>query len=430
MTAARDYVGEAVRETSRQKTDKQSDAADWRTDLLLTDKKQPKALLANALIALRHAPEWQGVLAHDEFALATMMMKPAPWLQQKGKWEPRRWADGDDGRVAEWLQRQSISITKNVAADAVEVVATENVFHPIKNYLKSHKWDGASRIEGFASTYLGAESNPYTIAICRSFFVAAVARIAKPGCKHDHVLILEDDQGKRKSQTAEALFAPWFTDEIAELGSKDASMQVRVAWGIEIGELAAMTRGEIERVKAFITRKVDIFRPSYGRRVVHVPRQSVFIGTTNADTYLKDETGGRRFWPIRCNRIDLEAIKRDRDQLWAEAVTLYRAGNTWWLVDAETNQLAEREQATRYAADAWQETISQYLDLKNTASVGDILSNLGLEKAKWGRVEQMRVAACLKVLGWERYRTSQEPRQWRYKRQGTSMTDIRQEHPS
>src|ERR1700722_16714651 len=111
-------------------------------------------------------------------------------------------------------------------------------------------------------------------------------------------------------------------------------MQVRVAWGIEIAELASMMRAEIERVKAFITRSVDRFRPSYGRRVIEVPRQSVLIGTTNTDTYLKDETGGRRFWPVRCrDKIDLKKIERDKDQLWAEAVALFDAGTPWWFTD-------------------------------------------------------------------------------------------------
>ena len=345
-------------------------------------------MLANALIALRHAPEWQGVLAYDEFGLATMMMKPPPWSDQKVKWKSKPWADSDDARAAEWLQKHNIGISKNVAADAAEVVATEHGYHPIKDYLKSLEWDGVARLETFASTYLGAEHTRYTADVCRCFFIAAVARIGQPGCKHDHAaLIIEGDQGKGKSKAADALFKPWFSDDIAELGSKDSSMQVRCAWGIEIGELASMTRGEIERVKGFITRKEDIFRPSYGRRVVRVPRQSVFIGTTNADHYLKDETGGRRFWPIRCSRIDLEAIKRDRDQLWAEAVQLFRAGNVWWLTNEDTITRAVEEQTIRYAADSWQELISKFLELKATRcwpfSVSNKPSGAGPSKYAW-----------------------------------------------
>src|SRR5262249_5849013 len=216
-------------------------------------------------------------------------------------------------------------------------------------------WDGIKRIDNFAEKYLGAEATEYHRNVSRCMFIAAVARIMRPGCKHDHMPILEAPQGKFKSTAIELLFSPWFTDELAEFGSKDASMQVRAAWGIEVAELAAMTRGEIERVKAFITRKVDRFRPSYGRRVIEVPRQSVFIGSTNIDPDRKDETGGRRFWPIQCGTIDPEAIKRDRDQLWAEAVALLDAGAVWWLSGVTAVTQAREQQANRYQDDPWQQ---------------------------------------------------------------------------
>jgi predicted P-loop ATPase len=392
---------------------------DWRSKLLRGDKKQPESYLANALIALRHAPDWQGVLGFDEFALQIMMLKPAAFVQ-KDKWQPCLWTDADDAHTAEWLQSHGIGVTENVAASAAETIAKENSFHPIKQYLRGVKWDGMQRIETFASVYLGAEQNKYVAEICKCFFVAAVARIARPGCKHDHVLILEGPQGLGKSRAVDALFSPWFSDDIAELGSKDSAMQVRVAWGIEIAELASMSRGEIERVKAFTTRRIDIFRPSYGRRVESVPRQSVFVGTTNADDYLKDETGGRRFWPIKCTSIDLAAIKRDRDQIWAEALSLYRKGHKWWLTEGDTIKLAVEEQANRFSEDIWQEWIASHIEGKSSVSVTEILAAMGMEKSKWSRAEQMRVARCLTALGWERYRTNRPPRSWCYKREGSA----------
>src|SRR5262249_44718291 len=216
-----------------------------------------------------------------------------------------------------------------------QTVAKERAFHPIKDYLNDLEWDGKKRVEQFATTYLGAEASPYHAAVSKCFLIAAVARIMQPGGKADYMPILEGAQDKGKSTAIETMFAPWFSDDLAELGTKDAAMQVRVAWGIEIAELASMSRPEIERVKAFITRKVDRFRPAYGRHVIEAQRQSIFIGSTNADTYLKDETGGRRFWPIKCGKIDLKALERDKDQLWAEAVALYGKGVGWWLTDAE-----------------------------------------------------------------------------------------------
>jgi predicted P-loop ATPase len=388
----------------------------WRAALLVSAKSAPRSILANALIALRHAPEWQGVLAYDEFALVTMQVKPPPWLNHEYNWTPQQWTDRDDALTADWLQHQDIGVTVNVAATAAETVAKDHSFHPIRGYLEGLVWDGVERITNFAARYLGAEDTPYHGTVSRCLFIAAVARIMRPGCKADYVPILEGAQDKGKSTAIELLFMPWFSDDLAELGTKDAAMQVRVAWGIEIAELASMTRGEIERVKAFITRKVDRFRPSYARRVIEVPRQSIFIGSTNSDAYLKDETGGRRFWPIRCGNIDLKAIERDRNQLWAEAVRQFKAGTPWWISDTEVIGLVRDEQAARYVDDPWQEPIANFLRSQTDVSIGEVLSNLLIERARWTQGDQNRAARCLKVLGWERYRGPRPSRAWRYRR--------------
>jgi predicted P-loop ATPase len=281
-----------------------SEAGTWRSRLMLTATKEPRGNLANALTALREAPEWEGVLAHDDFALTIMSLRPPPWCSgTNSAWAPRTWADSDDLLACEWLQRQGISVQAGTASQAVLAAAKDAAFHPIRDYLGGLKWDGTKRLETFARKYLGTEATAYHATVGQCMFVGSVARIESPGCKVDHVPILEGAQGKRKSTAIEALYQPWFSDDLAELGTKDAAMQVRCAWGIEIAELSAMQRGEVERVKAFISRRVDRFRPSYGRHVIHAPRQSVFIGSTNAEDYLKDGTGGRRFWPLRCGEL-------------------------------------------------------------------------------------------------------------------------------
>jgi predicted P-loop ATPase len=396
--------------------DLQRELDDWRHQLLLTPTKQPKAILANAITALRLAPEWQGVLAYDQFALSTMTLKPPPWLKyEDNSWKPQHWTDRDDALTTNWLHHEDIGVTVSVAANAIEAVAKDNSYHPIKDYLGSLKWDGVKRVESFATHYLGAAALPYYRAVSRCMFIAAVARIMRPGCKADYVPILEGPQDEGKSTAIELLFTPWFSDDLAELGTKDAAMQVRVAWGIEIPELASMQRAEIERIKAFITRKVDRFRPSYGRNVIHVERQSVFIGSTNADTYLKDETGGRRFWPIKCGGIDLAAIKLDRDQLWAEAVALFDAGLPWWLTDKETVALARHEQDARYIEDPWQSEITKYLATQTDVTIGDVLSHLLVERSRWCQADHNRVARCLQRIGWQRYRGPRPAREWRYR---------------
>jgi predicted P-loop ATPase len=404
----------------------QQQVDDWRLDLERTPTKQPRPLLRNAIIALRGAPEWQGVLAYDEFALTTMAMKPPPWCKaEDNAWQPRAWTDHDDTLATDWLQAQGIGVPIAITADAVEAVAKDASFHPVRDYLTGLTWDGTKRVGRFAATYLGAEDTPYHNEVSTRMFIAPVARIMRPGCKHDHMPILEARQGAGKSKAIKMLFEPWFTDDLAEFGSKDASMQVRSAWGIEVAELSAMTRSEIERVKAFITRSVDRFRPSYGRRVIEVPRQAVFFGSTNALEYLKDETGGRRFWPVRCGRIDHDAIVRDRDQLWAEAVALYNAEEPWWLTNEALLVEAREQQEHRYQEDPWQEFIAKYCANAGDVSVAELLEALGVERERWGQVEQNRVARCLVKLGWERYqkRLSSEVRQWRYRRAGVTGHD-------
>ncbi len=277
----------------------------WRSDLLLGAHKQPKPVVENALIALRSCPEWDGVLAYDEFAVTPMALQPPPWLQRlHNKWEPRLWADDDDVRTTAWLQRNDICINslRSVAA-AVLTVARERSYHPIRDYLEGIEWDGGDRVEGFAANMLGAARTPYHEAVSRVLFVSGVARIMQPGCKADCVPTLEGAQGIGKSTALKTLFSPWFSDDLAELGTKDASMQVRTAWCIELAELSAMSAAETEKIKSFISRSVDRFRPSYGRHVIEAPRQSVLIGTTNATVYLKDDSGGSASTgPVRSHR--------------------------------------------------------------------------------------------------------------------------------
>ena len=228
------------------------------------------------------------------------------------------------------------------------------------DYLSDLQHDGKTRVTTWLSSCLGADQNSYNETVGRAMLIAAVARIFNPGCKVDTVPIFEGAQGARKSTAVKALFDPWFSDELADLGSKDAAMQTRGVWGIEVSELDAMSRMEVSRIKAFITRTTDRFRPPYGSRIIESPRSCVFWGTTNADGYLKDETGGRRFWPVKIGKINVDLLREQRDQLWAEAVVLYKAGVPWWITKAETLRDAERHQRDRYIGDPWDDIIGSY----------------------------------------------------------------------
>jgi predicted P-loop ATPase len=210
-------------------------------------------------------------------------------------------------------------VSVEIAGQAVQAVAKDRTFHPVCEYLDALSWDGIKRIDTWLSVYLGAEATDYTTAVGARWLMSAVARIYRPGVKADCCLILEGSQGLMKSMSLKTIAGPYFTDEIADLGSKDSAMQTRGVWIIEIAELDSMTRSEVGRIKAFMSRSTDRFRPPYGKRLIESPRQCVFAGSVNHSTYLRDETGGRRFWPVACTRILIEDLARDRDQLWAES---------------------------------------------------------------------------------------------------------------
>jgi predicted P-loop ATPase len=387
---------------------------DWR-DRLIQNQKGIKACLQNALVALEYAPEWNDVLHFDVSALQVVAKAPPPW---KSRAIPFPWRDEDDVRAAAWMQQQGIMVSKDVVGQAIQAVARVFPFHPIRDYLTRLVWDKIPRIDDWLTLYLSADPSEYTRAIGAKWLIGAVARIFKPGCKNDTCLVLEGPQGLLKSTALRTLAAPWFTDEMSDLGTKDAAMQVRGVWIIELAELDAMGRPEASRTKAFMSRSTDRYRPPYGRHLIEVPRESVFAGTVNHETYLKDETGGRRFWPVRCGTIRIGELRRDRDQLWAEAVARFRGGETWWIDSAELSATASEEQQQRYDEDAWQPLIGEWVQDREYVTVDQVLRTC-VEKlpSGWNQGDKNRVARCLQAIGWTRKRGPKDQRghrEWRY----------------
>ena len=388
---------------------------DWKDELIRNQRGTLSACLQNALAALDHAPEWQGVLHFDESTLQVVAKTPPPWDSREA---PFVWRDDDDVRTAAWMQRQGIMVSKEIAGQAIQTVAREFPFHPIREYLNGLVWDKIPRIDDWLTLYLSVDQTAYARAVGAKWLIGAVARIFRPGCKNDTCLVLEGPQGLLKSTALRTLSAPWFTDEIADLGTKDAALQVRGVWIIELAELDAMGRPEASRTKAFMSRSTDRYRPPYGRHLVEVPRESVFAGTVNHDTYLKDETGGRRFWPVRCGPIRIDELRRDRDQLWAEAIVRFRAGESWWIDSAELGATAADEQSQRYDEDAWQPIIEEWLQDRDHVTVEQILRNcVNKEPRDWTQGDKTRVARCLRAIGWTRKRAPKDDqghREWRY----------------
>ena len=395
-----------------------ADSGNWYSHTLTNARGGVLNNHANAMLALRHDPAWQGVFASDEMRGQVMLRRPVPRLGQAPETpfeRPAPWIDENDAQAQEYLQLTGFpQMAKPVVATAVSQRAMELNYHPIRDYLESLKWDGIPRVQGglmtegdilepFFVTYYGASDTAYNQMVGTMFPVSAVARIMDPGCKVDHVPILEGQQGIGKSTSMLILASEaYFSDSLPEVGTKDAMDHLRGKWIIEIAELDAMSRAEDTAFKAFITRQEDKFRPAYGRREIEWPRQCAFVGTTNRSVYLKDETGGRRYWPVPCTSIDLAALKRDRDQIWAEAVHLYRQGHQWHITNSDLIQQAEAEQKARYDVDVWHDKIEAYVADKEEVTVCDIMEKaLFVDTPKQDRKGQNRVMKTLRHLGWE-----------------------------
>jgi predicted P-loop ATPase len=384
--------------------------AEWLEYAIRDDLGQPLSILANVLTAIRHTPELAGALAYDELSRAAVLVAELPIVAGArlitGRPLPRQIIDADVTQLQEYLQHAGMPrIGKDAVYQAVDLHSRDFSFHRLRDWLNNLKWDGKPRLDTWLIYYLGAGDTPYHRAIGRMFLIAMVARIFEPGCKADYVLILEGPQGELKSAVCQILGGDYFSDSMPDIHSKDASQHVRGKWLIELPELSALSRGDVEAWKAFITRTVEQYREPYGRKEDVEPRQCAFMGTTNKEKYLQDETGNRRFWPAHIGeRLDLDSLKQDRPQLFAESVERYRAHERWW-PDREferTHILTEQED--RFEVDAWEQKISEYLDTRTEKRVQ--LCDLGihalgfLSAAQIGTADQRRIARILYRLGW------------------------------
>jgi predicted P-loop ATPase len=299
---------------------------DWLHECLRNETGKPIPNLANAALALRSDPALRNMFAYDEMLCAVLLMRPIDELAADFK--SRIMTDVDVFKLQELIQKIALlRLPKDVTQQAVDIVADQRRFHSVRDYLDSLTWDGTSRLRSWLTAYFGVTATPYTEKIGSMFLISMVARIFNPGSKVDHMLVLEGQQGELKSTACRVLGEGWFSDSLPDVNNgKEVSQHLRGKWLVEVAEMHAMSRAETAVLKSFISRTHERYRPSYGRREVIEPRQTVFIGTTNRDCYLKDETGGRRFWPVKAGRIQIEALALDRDMLFAEAVKLYRDG--------------------------------------------------------------------------------------------------------
>lgn len=379
----------------------------WREmGLSLTDKGSPLMNLDNAVRVLENDRNLRGHVWYDEFLDAVITDWNGP---------QRQWKDADDMLLCLYLQRH-IGLTRlspGQAHDSALIAAFHNVRNEVHEYLNGLEWDGIDRLAYLMSEGFGADHDDYSVAVGRCWMVSMVARAMNPGCKVDTVPVLEGKQGKQKSTALSIIGGKWFVECHENVMSKDFYGVLTGHLLVEISEMHSFTRAEVERIKGIISCQVDRYRKAYGRHTEDHPRHTVLVGTTNRDDYHKDETGGRRFLPILCTQIDLNWLTENRDQLWAEAVSLYsrvprnapaqervKAGAAWWDFP-EADQAAAID--SRRDVDAWESAIEEWLNgtARKSVRVEDILNDcLEIKPADQDQMRQKRVGRVLRALGW------------------------------
>jgi hypothetical protein len=383
-----------------------SQAARVRVEALLTDAKgNTRNTFGNLCKILRSTPAYS--LAYDEMRLTPRV-------------NGNLLTDPVIGRIREKLfeDQYEISPSANELSQAVMTVADDESYHPVRRYLQSLEWDGAPRIASIATNVLGIEEpDDITQTMIRKWMVSAVARAMNPGCKVDTVLVLIGEQGAQKSSFFRALAGEWFGEGRMDIRNKDGVLQLYAAWIYEWAEIERVTLGyAAEETKLFLSQQTDLIRKPYARGVTMENRHTVVVGTTNRNEYLDDATGDRRYHSILVGAfINLIQLDAWRDDLWAEAVAGYMAGEDWWLAKEE-EAVRVLKSSEHQVEDAWDAIIGPYANgCKNPFTTQDVLSTaLELKMNEQNRANQMRVAACLKSLGFEKFRMHHDRRRfWR-----------------
>lgn len=377
----------------------------WAMLGLDTTKTGPVANEDNVMRVLERHPDLQNLLWFDEF-LGRIMTTGAAG--------PREWGDADDVRLASSLQRDlgMVRVKLSHVRAAVVGVAFARVRNCAREWIEAQAWDGTERIQHFFPDAFGTPDTAYSRAVGRNFWISLVARVMRPGCKVDNMVILEGAQGSRKSSVLKAIGGEWFTVQHESITGKGFFEVLQGKMLVEIAEMDAFGKAEVTRVKQVVSTETDRYRESYGRYAKDHPRHSIFVGTTNKDDWNRDETGARRFWPIKCvGVIDTAGVTRARPQLFAEALAAFSLGQDtqagcWWLMpDAETTD----EQDRRREEETWEDAVKDWLDDPYKVSVN-------IREVLWGAVkiavgdqqrrEINRMTAVLHRIGWRKRHTA------------------------
>ena len=342
---------------------------DWILDLALDKKGNVISSIENAKLILNNDKNIKGKFAYNEFSNRFSIVGELPWAGKTENCE-RDWTDNDDAGLRLFFEKNYGIKGKSVITDAWTLAVTENKFNPVKDYLNNLFWDGEPRVERLFVEYLGADDTEYTRAVTKMSIAGAVARVFSPGIKFDTMLVLVGPQGCGKSHILKMIGLDWFSDTLTTMQGKEAYEQIQGFWIIEVAELAAMKRMEVEAVKHFTAKGEDAYRPAYGRHVEKHKRQCVFFGTTNTYDFLKDLTGGRRFWPVdvrpehKEKDIWSDLTREEIDQLWAEAVHMFKSGEKIFIANKELEELARQHQEAHRETSPLEGLIQDFIEME------------------------------------------------------------------
>lgn len=391
-----------------------SPPANWASELITSDKGKTKRGIHNVITFVQRHPDYWG-----RFSLNTMTGEV--WFDNEPMYETfvhdlRQRMD----------QRLGFTPGRDDVEAAIALCAKQRPFHPIQNYLQSIDWDGTPRLASMAHDYLSSD-NELHAELVRKWMISAVARAMDPGCKVDTALMLYGEQGYFKSTFFSVLGGAWHADSPIDITNKDSFQQIHAAWIYEFAELENVVHGRAEsRLKAWLTSTHDMYRAPYARSVTRKARSCVICGTTNRKQFLTDDTGSRRFWIIPVGApIDRQMLADARDQLWAEAVCAYEAGESWWLTrEADLEREAANEDFGE--EDAWEAPITAWLAAPTITEItmSDLLMGaLKIDVARQDYAAQRRAVRILNAIGWRRRRApkadSNGIRPWRYVRRAS-----------
>jgi predicted P-loop ATPase len=371
------------------------------------------ASLRNFVMVVALHPLIAGVFCWDEFSKAIMVVKCPPWMNPD-KFKVHPLDDDDVIALCSFQSMIPLSSDMTKTAHGITLGSKYNTINPAKSFFSGLVWDGKPRLDSWLKRYCGCtvDDPDYVAAIGRKWLVAAVARIYRPGTKFDSMIVLEGKQGIGKSTALKVLATfgkekdaiSYFTDNVRldRIEDRDETTKTKGKLIVEIAEMANFSKKDEGELKKWLSMTDDEYRVPYERNNRIFARQFIVAGTINPiDGYLKDPTGNRRYWPVMCTNFDIEALRADKDQLWAEAVHVYKKGESLYLDEALYDK-ANKAASHRFATDTWADAISELIADKKDISIDEILKGLGFETRNTNDVHAKRIGRIMTQKGWER----------------------------